>query len=222
MINWSISIMKKHMTSQHNLSIEESSKVDKAETVGDLYNIIKHDFWITTPCYSLLKKTDFEGTRLTVQKSEPDGYEFTIRTPGTPPRWKEYDLQMIDTFQQLTNAVHETPMDVEKVSDLILILTYYWYNFMPLVRGTAACGYIGLVAMFMAVGIKIDSLIPKDYLVDWEGILRPHPDDFIASLKAWLYPGRKKLDLEQFNALPKVEQAIPTLRSTITILNIDI
>lgn len=34
-----------------------------------------------------------EGTRLTIVKvpSQPDAYEFSIRTPVTPPRWKDFD-----------------------------------------------------------------------------------------------------------------------------------
>lgn len=34
-----------------------------------------------------------EGTRLTIVQvpSEPDAYEFSIRTPVTPPRWRDFE-----------------------------------------------------------------------------------------------------------------------------------
>ena len=34
-----------------------------------------------------------EGTRLTIVKvpHQPDAYEFSIRTPVTPPRWKDFE-----------------------------------------------------------------------------------------------------------------------------------
>lgn len=34
-----------------------------------------------------------EGTRLTIVKvpQQPDAYEFSIRTPVTPPRWKDFE-----------------------------------------------------------------------------------------------------------------------------------
>ena len=34
-----------------------------------------------------------EGTRLTIVRvpTQPDAYEFSIRTPVTPPRWKDFD-----------------------------------------------------------------------------------------------------------------------------------
>lgn len=74
---------------------------------------------------------------------------------------------------------------------------------MPLSRGTAATGtsikgniivaveanefpylgYIALVAMFLSVGIKINRTVPPKVLVDWEGILRPTPRDFIDTIK---------------------------------------
>ena len=39
-----------------------------------------------------------EGTRLTIVKvpTQPDAFEFSIRTPVTPPRWKD--------FEQVTHA----------------------------------------------------------------------------------------------------------------------
>lgn len=37
-----------------------------------------------------------EGTRLTLVKvpNQPDAYEFSIRTPVTPSRWKEFDQEL--------------------------------------------------------------------------------------------------------------------------------
>lgn len=37
-----------------------------------------------------------EGTRLTIVKvpTQPDAFEFSIRTPVTPPRWKDFDQVM--------------------------------------------------------------------------------------------------------------------------------
>lgn len=34
-----------------------------------------------------------EGTRLTIVKvpTQPDAFEFSIRTPVTPPRWRDFD-----------------------------------------------------------------------------------------------------------------------------------
>jgi carbon starvation protein CstA len=42
---------------------------------------------------------------------------------------------------------------------------YYWYNFMPLARGTAAVGYTTMLGLFWAAGMPITAPIPKDYQV---------------------------------------------------------
>ena len=42
-----------------------------------------------------------------------------------------------------------------RLAESVLRVTFYWYNFMPLSRGTAACGYIGLLAMFLSSGLEV-------------------------------------------------------------------
>lgn len=37
--------------------------------------------------------------------SPPEGYEFTIRTPGTPSRWRQYDEELRAVWRKLTSAV---------------------------------------------------------------------------------------------------------------------
>ncbi len=66
--------------------------------------------------------------------------------------------------------------------------TYYWYNFMPLARGTAAVGYTTILSLFLSAGMPITAHIPKNYQTDWEAILSQSPLDFTAALGPWLYP----------------------------------
>lgn len=67
-------------------------KIKKAATLRELYGIIGQDFYVICPCESIanpdLQSTVLEGTRLTVVKKEPEGYEFSIRCPSMPIRWK--------------------------------------------------------------------------------------------------------------------------------------
>jgi hypothetical protein len=81
----------------------EEEEGESAEEVDlkDLYSVIGEDFYVTTPLWRVRRHTSSdaqalapkglyeyacEGTRLTVQAREPDGFEFTIRTPGMPSR----------------------------------------------------------------------------------------------------------------------------------------
>lgn len=51
--------------------------------------------------------------------------------------------------------------DKDAVVDAILTYVYYWYNFMPLARGTAVVGYIVILALFLAAGMPVTATIPK-------------------------------------------------------------
>lgn len=149
----------------------------------------------------------------------PEGFEYSIRTPGTPPRFVEYEEEMDFAWAQFMAEAKKPKeeRDLDRLSDLILTLTFFWYNFMPLARGTAACGYVGLLGMFLALDIDIDAAVPKGFQVDWEGILTPHCGDFISALKTWMYPARKETDM--LVGLPDVSEKIDTLRKLITALN---
>lgn len=49
-------------------------------------------------------------TRLTIVASAPEGFEFTIRTPGTPARWHQYDEELCAVWGKLAVAVCENTM----------------------------------------------------------------------------------------------------------------
>eukprot|EP00879_Flechtneria_rotunda_P018475 GHRR01019379.1.p1 GENE.GHRR01019379.1~~GHRR01019379.1.p1 ORF type:complete len:374 (+),score=188.43 GHRR01019379.1:48-1169(+) len=129
-----------------------------------------------------------EGTRLTLVKvpNQPDAVEFSIRTPVTPPRWKEFDAELEYGWERLINAMISG--NKAATAAAILCYGYYWYNFMPLARGTAAVGYTTMLGLFWAAEMPITQPIPKDYQVDWEAILARHPQQFIERLAQWFIP----------------------------------
>jgi hypothetical protein len=40
-------------------------------------------------------------------RNQPDSYEFSIRTPVTPPRWKEFDAELEAAFEAIIQAMLE-------------------------------------------------------------------------------------------------------------------
>lgn len=52
------------------------------------------------------------------------------------------------------------------LADSILRYAFFWYNFMPLARGTAVVGYITILSMFLAAGMPITTTIPKVQLIE--------------------------------------------------------
>lgn len=48
-----------------------------------------------------------EGTRLTLVKvpNQPDAYEFSIRTPVTPPRWRDFDVELEAAWEAIISEM---------------------------------------------------------------------------------------------------------------------
>lgn len=180
---------------------DKLEKIKQATSCNDLYSSIGENFWVATTCDSAafegvaaFAKKRLEGTRITVQKMDKRGYDFAIRTPCTPSRWNDYEAEMAVAWEALCNAYcgelygsSDLSM-LENVKDAILRMTYYWYNFMPLARGSSAVGYSVLLGLFLAANMEVTGNIPSGVQVDWEAILSSSPDTFLAATKSWLYP----------------------------------
>eukprot|EP01091_Cochliopodium_minus_P012349 TRINITY_DN3721_c0_g1_i1.p1 TRINITY_DN3721_c0_g1~~TRINITY_DN3721_c0_g1_i1.p1 ORF type:complete len:916 (+),score=281.95 TRINITY_DN3721_c0_g1_i1:281-2749(+) len=225
----SIAIIK-DLILKNNFPQKKKQSILAAKTCDELWKEIRRDFWVTTPCHSTADKGKIlEGTRLTIQYIAPEGYELSIRTPGTLPRWVEYSNELKFVWNRLCeeifllkNVEKENNPSKEKqqldvVSEWILTLVFYWYNMMPLSRGTAAVGFISITSLFLSIGYEIETPAPKDFQIDWEGILRPTPQQFIEQMK-WMLDGRKKTSALQ--GLPLVIQEISTPRKLLEALNL--
>ncbi|XP_020230351.1 suppressor of RPS4-RLD 1 [Cajanus cajan] len=173
-------------------------EVMHANSVSDLYNVVGEDFWSSTWCNSsAFEGKQLEGTRITLVKMGRHGFDFAIRTPCTPARWQDYDAEMTMAWEALCNAYcgenyGSTDFEVlENVRNAILRMTYYWYNFMPLSRGSAVVGFVVMLGLLLAANMEFTGSIPQGLQVDWEAILNLDPNSFVDSVKSWLYPSLK-------------------------------
>eukprot|EP00752_Nemacystus_decipiens_P001790 g1729.t1 len=236
-----LDLMKRLMCEQSSLSDEAKEAVSHPDAgLAELHDAVGHDHWVVTPCHrtSLGLGSEgriMEGTRLTIVANNPEGYEFTIRTPGTPARWTQYEDELSAVWGKLTAAMcesvtsgssgdgsgggeTETQEDKEDtVCDLILTMFYYWVNFGPLSRGSAACGYIVLSGLMAAAGWRLTEPMPPNVQMDWEAILRPSPEAFIATARPWLTRTRRREDI--LEGVPAVQDALPTVLDAIKALN---
>lgn len=161
------------------------------------------------------------------EKQQPDAYEFSIRTPVTPARWKDYDTEMSTLFESLIDALADE--DQERATDTALRFAFYWYNFMPLARGSALCGYVSLLGALLAMGQQLPVAIPQDYQTDWEAILESSPEAFIRSVTRWMltspdassHEGNEAQDglYVSVEDLPQVSEVLITMRERIMALN---
>lgn len=198
--------------------------IEAAKSCCELFSTVNEDFWMVTPCWSTaFEGKCLEGTRLTLQKKGEKGFDFSIRTPCTRPRWAEYEVEMAAAWEALCEAYcgevyGSTDISrLVKVQECILRLSFYWYNFMPLVRGTAAVGFIVLLGLFLAANIEFTGHIPERFQVDWEAILSPELKTFMQAVQPWLSPSLK-LDTS-WQTLPNVSTTFVTTGSVIAALS---
>ncbi|XP_060193815.1 suppressor of RPS4-RLD 1 [Lycium barbarum] len=209
------------------IDLSEQRKLQEimtAESSSDLYRVVGQDFWLATWCNSTaLEGKRLEGTRITLMKMGEIGYDFAIRTPCTPARWDDFDVEMTSAWEALCDAYcgenyGSTDFDVlENVRDAILRMTYYWYNFMPLSRGTAVVGFTVLLGLFLAANMEFTGSIPKGLQVDWEAILEFDPNSFVDSVKRWLYPSLKVST--SWKSYPDVTSTFETTGSVVAALS---
>jgi hypothetical protein len=158
------------------------------------------------------------------------GYEFTIRTPGTPARWVLFDEEFQQLWKELEIAgaemqeVGDNAVSArEKMVDLALLFFFYWVNFAPLTRGSAATGYCALFAILIASGYEVvpPGMAIKGMQMDWEAILCPSPDEFVAKIKPWFTKNLKVVGSKSIaNTLPDISTHIDCARKMIMTLNL--
>lgn len=146
------------------------------------------------------------------------GYEFSIKTPVTPKRWRDYAYELDHIFQKLIKALCSD--DSAEVLYTSLLLAFYWYNFMPLARGSAFCGYVMLLSARLAGGILGGQKIPDGVQVDWEAILEPSPERFADLMGSWISESDPavRAPVHTVSIVPDIKSRLPTLESRIAAL----
>lgn len=113
-------------------------RLSEIDSIDDLYTLVGKDFYVIVPCNSLRDPSlIFEGTRLTLVRQHPDGFEFTIRTPSTPDRFRLLELEMDFCFKNLIAAVSCSSTITTREPSILrwaVVLFYYWIIFSPLSR----------------------------------------------------------------------------------------
>ncbi len=203
----------------------------EADKHGNIETLSIHDDTAQNGTANGLGKTKLDQEKqkqlqqLAIDPHQPHSYEFSIRTPVTPARWVDYAEELAGVFDTLIQALADGNQPA--VADAALRFAYYWYNFMPLARGSALCGYVSLLGTFLAAGMPIRENIPASYQTDWEAILESTPEGFIASVGSWLLPpelresggGEVPWPCASASDLPQVREVLATMRERLEALN---
>jgi tetratricopeptide (TPR) repeat protein len=182
------------------LSAEQIEGIPYTTDLQQLYQLMggKSDFWVTSLCRSEKEPGRIiEGTRLDIKSSAPNGFDFSIRTPGSPKRWTLYDEELTHQMNSLTKVVLMGAKHL--VPTIALKMFFYWVNFAPLTRGSAATGYVALHAILLAAGYQFKDPVPKDIQMDWEAMLVQDPTNFVRYAEPWVMQNLEEVEVDKIS-----------------------
>lgn len=167
--------------------------ISNARTIGDLFEItnVPSIMFVVTECESLVNPArKIPGTRVVLSRVPPEGFDISIGSPTEEDRSVLFSAEVEASFNRIIDALVQGK-DTDTIVDLTLNLYFYWANWGPLSRGTAATGYAAIISLLLSVGEHVTSKIPYLKQMDWEAILRTSPSEFRDAVRPWL-SGREK------------------------------
>ncbi|XP_064132712.1 tetratricopeptide repeat protein 13 isoform X7 [Loxodonta africana] len=211
--------------------LEVREALEKVHKVEDLLPIMKQfntktkdGFTVNTKVPSLKDPgKEYDGFTITITGDKVGNILFSVETQTTEERTQLYHAEIDALYKDLTAKGKVLILssefgEADAVCNLILSLVYYFYNLMPLSRGSSVIAYSVIVGALMASGKEIAGKIPKGKLVDFEAMTAPGSEAFSKIAKSWM---NLKSISPSYKTLPSVSETFPTLRSMIEVLNTD-
>eukprot|EP00058_Branchiostoma_floridae_P018944 XP_002604433.1 hypothetical protein BRAFLDRAFT_79267 [Branchiostoma floridae] len=207
------------------------AEISKTQNCEELLEVMKksgsstqNGFMVGTHVPSLKDKKrnkNYDGLMLTLSGDTEGNILFSMDTATTKTRTSQYHSEMEWIWNRITDEVKKggNGMDVDTLVNTILYLVYYFYNLLPLSRGSSVVAYTVAMGMLMALGKEVTGKIPPGKMVDMEAMLTGSPESFANEVKDWM--NLKRLS-PQWTHLPKVSDTFPTFRSMIEVLNQDL
>ncbi|XP_064622955.1 tetratricopeptide repeat protein 13-like isoform X2 [Lineus longissimus] len=203
-------------------------EIDRADTCDDLLRIAKkrhinpQGFMVPTqvPSYRDKNSHQLEGVILTLTGDNASRILFSINLAATKGRTTTFHAELDFLFNKLNDEIRRTGIskivEFDSILNIMLSLVYYFYNLMPLSKGSSVVAYSVALGLIMSIGKEVTGKIPQGKLVDVEAMLSGAPDAFILVAKQWMNIKRLSTSLSM---LPSVEEVFPTVRSIIEVLN---
>ncbi|XP_061260790.1 tetratricopeptide repeat protein 13 isoform X7 [Bos javanicus] len=211
--------------------LEVREALEKVHKVEDLLPIMKQfntktkdGFTVNTKVPSLKDQgKEYDGFTITITGDKVGNILFSVETQTTEERTQLYHAEIDALYKDLTAKGKALILssefgEADAVCNLILSLVYYFYNLMPLSRGSSVIAYSVIVGALMASGKEVAGKIPKGKLVDFEAMTAPGSEAFSKIAKSWM---NLKSISPSYKTLPSVSETFPTLRSMIEVLNTD-
>ncbi|XP_039706224.1 tetratricopeptide repeat protein 13 isoform X3 [Pteropus medius] len=211
--------------------LEVREALAKVHKVEDLLPIMKQfntktkdGFTVSTKVPSLKDHgKEHDGFTITVTGDKIGNILFSVETQTTEERTQLYHAEIDALYKDLTAKgkvliLSSELGEADAVCNLILSLVYYFYNLMPLSRGSSVIAYSVIVGALMASGKEVAGKIPKGKLVDFEAMTAPGSEAFSKIAKSWM---NLKSISPSYKTLPPVSDTFPTLRAMVEVLDAD-
>uniref|UniRef100_A0A5F8G757 Tetratricopeptide repeat domain 13 n=1 Tax=Monodelphis domestica TaxID=13616 RepID=A0A5F8G757_MONDO len=242
--------------------LEVREALEKVHKVEDLLPIMKQfnsktrdGFTVNTKVPSLKDQgKEYDGFTITITGDKVGNILFSVETQTTEERTQLYHAEIDALYKDLTTKgkvliLSSELGEADAVCNLILSLVYYFYNLMPLSRGSSVIAYSVIVGALMASGKEVAGKIPKGKVcwstsIDFklfssvlthikaEVVLFFFPLQLV-DFEAMTAPGSEAfskiakswMSLQSispsYKSLPSVSETFPTLRTMIEVLNTD-
>nr|XP_028705574.1 tetratricopeptide repeat protein 13 isoform X4 [Macaca mulatta] len=178
--------------------LEVREALEKVHKVEDLLPIMKFNtktkdgFTVNTKVPSLKDQgKEYDGFTITITGDKVGNILFSVETQTTEERTQLYHAEIDALYKDLTAKGKVLILssefgEADAVCNLILSLVYYFYNLMPLSRGSSVIAYSVIVGALMASGKEVAGKIPKGKLVDFEAMTAPGSEAFSKVAKSWM------------------------------------
>ncbi|KAM4693706.1 tetratricopeptide repeat protein 13 isoform 2-T2 [Discoglossus pictus] len=208
--------------------VEVKEALENVHKVEDLLPIMKFNsktrdgFTVNTKVPSLKDQgKEYDGFTITITGDKVGNVLFSVETQTTEDRAQLYHAEIEALYKDLTAkgkvlALSTELGEADVVCELILSLVYYFYNLMPLSRGSSVVAYSVIMGALMASGKEVSGKIPKGKLVDFEAMTAPGSEAFSKTVKSWM---NLRSIPSSLKSLPSVSETFPTLRTMIEVLN---
>ncbi|XP_038075080.1 tetratricopeptide repeat protein 13-like isoform X2 [Patiria miniata] len=229
--------LTKKMVLQHNLYVKSSraeakfqSALEKVNNCEDLLKLVKKQkvgdgtvpgFMVSTKIASQREKGHkLEGSIFSLTGDISGNVLFSLDTATTKQRTDQFHAEIDYIWMLLTEEMRKAhinkDLDSDSVIHLILSIVYYFYNLMPLSRGSSSVAYSVAVGLIYAIGQEVTGHIPKGNIVDVEALLSGGPENFISLMKNWM---NIRGNPSKGSDLAPVCETFPTLRAMLEALN---
>jgi len=162
------------------------------------------------------------GVMLSITGTSDDDITLSIQSARTSAQINQYHSELAYVFNELRDDVtKKKTKDSEKDSSAnsILQLVYYFYNLLPMSRGTSSIAYSVAMGLFMAGNKEFTSNIPPEIQPDIEAYFAGSADGFIKKIRSWLTLKNMQPTIQSF---PSVTDTFPSARSVIEVLNVEV